>query len=179
MNSFLGKHHLTFIPRPYTETFPIPFSRPKPSRRILEPRNGFTYRGGLEEGVWGGGTMMLIVHIVIPKEDFRWVRALSTAEGRSSLQQEGWGSSLCTFPPHTITSIDLLMGPLQPLDTFSCNFHFLSPHSLPETRPFPNPSPMFSFQLNPGFSNYPVGQCKVVFVYGKSRRNLSSCIYIT
>lgn len=144
----------------------------------MEPRSGFATRGGLGEEAGGWVGIMLIINIVIPEEDFHGVRAISTTQARSSLQQEGSASSLYMFPSHTITAIDLLMGSLQPLDTFSCNFHTHPPPPRPKTRPFPNTSPMFSFQLNPGFSNYPVGQYKSS-LSTKSQGEISAPVYIS
>lgn len=110
----------------------------------MEPRSGFATRGGLGEEAGGWVGIMLIINIVIPEEDFHGVRAISTTQARSSLQQEGSASSLYMFPSHTTTAIDLLMGSLQPLDTFSCNFHTHTPPPAPNT-PFPQYKPNVFF----------------------------------
>lgn len=116
----------------------------------MEPRSGFATRGGLGEEAGGWVGIMLIINIVIPEEDFHGVRAISTTQARSSLQQEGSASSLYMFPSHTITAIDLLMGSLQPLDTFSCNFHTHTPPPRPKHALSPIQAQCFLFNLTQG-----------------------------
>lgn len=154
----MEKKNLHLSPSVPTQKLFPPLFSPGPSQRgglrVTEPRNGFATGGGLgdEAEGGGGGKMMLVINIVTPEEDFHGVRAVSTTSRGTSLK------FVYVSIPYN-NSYRSANGLLQPLDTFSCNFHF-SPPRPPQTRPFPKTNPVFSFQLNPGFSNYPVGQYK-------------------